>query len=354
MAFSDATCATGALGRYSVRAAVRLVLADAPRVIATLPAFATSQTATFAVVAAGVARGVATAFILGLAAGVAVRRQGRARGRGVLAAAVVARVAGIAEFLAYRFLAGAVLTGSIVATRRAVRLGPLDARAIGRAAHAIVAGVILVVAIDPGACGAFPVLAAIASGATVAVGVAARAVGLGALAAGSVSATDAVIADVALCRAVFRRAAAGAVLAGVIDGARVTVVARYPVGLGGIGACAGPRVADPGLMALVLRGADDGGVDHAPAILTGPAAAATLALAGALAIRLAEQAVATGIVNLGRVGFAGRRGLVAALAGGAGRLARAGATVDRLLAVVLDRAAGIGAGLGQRLGLARR
>ncbi|MDQ2653409.1 MAG: hypothetical protein M3Z20_10250 [Chloroflexota bacterium] len=45
---------------------------------------------------------------------------------------------------------------------------------------------------------------------------------------------------------------------------------------------------------------------------------------------------------------------IAGLADGAGRLAGAGAAVHRLLAIVLDRAARIGAGLGQRLGLAGR
>jgi len=52
------------------------------------------------------------------------------------------------------------------------------------------------------------------------------------------------------------RARAHATLAGVGVRAPVAVVARAPVGLGGVRACAGGRIAGARVVALILRGAD--------------------------------------------------------------------------------------------------
>ncbi|MCA9877367.1 MAG: hypothetical protein KC442_06290 [Thermomicrobiales bacterium] len=80
--------------------------------MATRTALAGRRGEAFAVCAARTARFTATAFILRLAAGVAIRREGRTRGRVVLATVVVGRVAASAGFLARWLLAGAALAGS--------------------------------------------------------------------------------------------------------------------------------------------------------------------------------------------------------------------------------------------------
>lgn len=203
------------------------------------------------------------------------------------------------------------------------------------AAYAAIALIILTAAVDARTWCADPVLAAIPLGAAVVVGVAARAIPLRLRDAGTIAGTtDAIVADIAFCRAVFRRAAAHAALAGVVAGAQVAVVARCAVDFGGVGALTRCRIAHPGLMALVQRRADDRRVGDAFAV------AANLAASTRLTILL-------------RVGVALATCDIAGLAGGAGGLARAWPTVDRLLAGVLDGAAPAGTGLGQRLGLAR-
>src|SRR5439155_1069759 len=88
-------------------------------------------------------------------------------------------------------------------------------------------------------------------------------------------------------------AQAGAGLARVTPGALVTVVAEAPVGLGGIRAGAGVRVARPGLVTLIRGGAEDRGTPLAGAVLAGVGPRAgvpvvaerAITLGGALALR---------------------------------------------------------------------
>jgi hypothetical protein len=79
LTIEHAAGATDARGRYvAVCAAVRRSLAGATRIVAARPALAASKAAAVAVVTARFACLVTTAFILGLASGVAVGRQDRA------------------------------------------------------------------------------------------------------------------------------------------------------------------------------------------------------------------------------------------------------------------------------------
>src|SRR5439155_298196 len=82
------------------------------------------------------------------------------------------------------------------------------------------------------------------------------------------------------------RAGARAGLAGVAAGARVAVVARGAVGLGRVGAGAGGGVAGAHVVALVLRGADDGVRPPTRPRLAGVAAGASVAVVAGCVVGL--------------------------------------------------------------------
>src|SRR5439155_225883 len=145
------------------------------------------------------------------------------------------------------------------------------------------------------------------------------------------------------------RARAGAGLAGVRARAGVAVVAGRTVRLRGVGAHAGRRVALPGVVTLVLRGADDGIHARAGARFARVRARACVAVVAGRTVRLRGVGARAGR----RVA---RAGVVALVLGGAGDrlprraracLAHVGARAR--VAVVAGRAVGLG-GVGARAG----
>jgi hypothetical protein len=222
----------------------------------------------------------------------------------------------------------------------------LDADPVLPTAHPAVAVVILTTTIDARAGSADAVLATVPARATVVVGVAAGAVLLGPRATRPVGAADAVVADVAFARAVLGCTDTLPVLAGVVLRTRVAIVTGGAILLAGSGALSGLGITLPRLVALIRRGADDGGIGDALATLAGSAAAAAVPLTRTLTVLLADQAIATRIADLGRVRFTLSGFRVADFAHRAGGFAGAGAAVNALLAVVLDRAALAAASLG--------
>jgi len=145
---------------------------------------------------------------------------------------------------------------------------------------------------DDGArAGARAGLAGVAAGAGVNV-VAGRAVGLGGVGAGAGRGV-ALTGVVALVRrrAHDRRAGgARAALAGITDRARIAIVTRAAVRPGGIRALAGRRVAGARVVALVLRGADDGVRPGAGPGLAGVAAGARVVVVAAGRVRRVDAA----------------------------------------------------------------
>src|SRR5437762_2970277 len=148
---------------------------------------------------------------------------------------------------------------AVVVARRAVRLGWVRAHAGRRVARADVVALVLGSAGDGVRAGARAGLAGIGARAGAAF-VARRAVGLcGVRARAGRRVARAHAVALILGGAGDRiRAGARAGLAGIGARAGVAVVARRAVRLCGVGAHAGRRVALPGVVTLVLRGADDG------------------------------------------------------------------------------------------------
>src|SRR5439155_715295 len=144
------------------------------------------------------------------------------------------------------------------------------------------------------------------------------------------------------------RARAGAALTGVGLGARVAIIAGGTVRLGGIGARAGLRVADAGLVALVGGAAHDRagpGAGAGPAGVVLGAGVAVVARAGDVRVHAAARGIA-GVPGADVAVIAVGRWPADARPARAGVVGRAGATVVAGRRVVdvdaaLDRIAGV-------------
>src|SRR5439155_342368 len=196
-----------------------------------------------------------------------------------------------------------------------VAFGAVGLRGIGagtgcRVARAGVVALVLGGAADGARLRAGAGLAGVAAGARVR-DVAVRVVGLGGIGAGAGRGV-ALTGVVALVRrrAHDRRAGgARAALAGITDRARIAIVTRAAVRPGGIRALAGRRVAGARVVALVLRGADDGVRPGAGPGLAGVAAGARVVVVAAGRVRRVDAAGhgGAGIVRARVAGVAVRR-----------------------------------------------